>query len=152
MSEDLTSEGQILTELIPLIFRLNGALLTAGDELCRDFKMTSARWQVMGAISREALTASQAARRMGLTRQSVQRVADDLVNHGLAVKRTNPDHKRSPLIELTPVGLARLIEIDARQRVWVNILAKELDSRHINDAAAMIREIITRLETVTEEQ
>ena len=72
-----------LTGLILEIFRANGLLLAAGDRLSKDLGLTSARWQVMGAIGDGPLTASQVARRMGLTRQSVQRVVDLLAGEGL---------------------------------------------------------------------
>jgi DNA-binding MarR family transcriptional regulator len=44
------------------------------------------------------------ARRLGLTRQSVQRTADALVDEGLAAYEPNPDHQRSPLLILTDHG------------------------------------------------
>ena len=40
-----------LTELILETFRLNGRLLAAGDALVRDLGLTSARWQILGAIA-----------------------------------------------------------------------------------------------------
>ncbi|MDE0095181.1 MAG: helix-turn-helix domain-containing protein, partial [Gammaproteobacteria bacterium] len=61
--------------------------------------MTSARWQVMGAVdqSKHSLTVAQIARRMGLARQGVQRIVNDLVELGFVVLEENIDHKRSPL-------------------------------------------------------
>lgn len=44
------------------------------------------------------------ARRLSLTRQSVQRVADALVESRLAGYAPNPDHRRSPLLRLTSAG------------------------------------------------
>ena len=49
----------------------------------------------MGALDARPLTASQVARRMGLTRQSVQRVVDLLAAEGLiSALEKNPDHRR----------------------------------------------------------
>jgi len=42
--------GEALTHLIVDIFRLQGSLLAAGNELTRDLGLSSARWQVMGAL------------------------------------------------------------------------------------------------------
>jgi hypothetical protein len=39
-----------ITDLILETFRLNGELLTAGDRLVADLSLTSARWQVLGAV------------------------------------------------------------------------------------------------------
>ncbi|MDH3233798.1 MAG: MarR family transcriptional regulator, partial [Alphaproteobacteria bacterium] len=41
---------EAVTALILETFRLNGRLLAAGDRLVGDLGLTSARWQVLGAI------------------------------------------------------------------------------------------------------
>ena len=51
------------------------------------------------------------ARRLGLARQSVQRVAD-----GHATFEPNPDHQRSPLLILTSAGQAVLGTINTKSR------------------------------------
>jgi len=48
-----------MTNLILEIFRVNGLLLAAGDRLTRDLGLTSARWQVLGALAEGPLTAAQ---------------------------------------------------------------------------------------------
>ena len=63
-----TPAGSAFTGLIIETFRLNGELLAAGDELCADLGLTSARWQVMGAIDEGPLPVAHIARNMGLTR------------------------------------------------------------------------------------
>jgi hypothetical protein len=40
-----------VTQLVLETFRLNGCLLIAGDALVADIGLTSARWQVLGAIA-----------------------------------------------------------------------------------------------------
>ncbi|HET8726173.1 MAG TPA: helix-turn-helix domain-containing protein, partial [Alphaproteobacteria bacterium] len=81
-----------MSRLVLKVFRLNGALLEAGDTLVRDTGLTSARWQVLGALAEHGAprTVSQIARAMGLTRQSVQRVTDDLHDSGLVEFLPNP--------------------------------------------------------------
>jgi DNA-binding MarR family transcriptional regulator len=56
------------------------------------------------------------ARRLGITRQSVQRVADAIVAEGLATYEPNPDHQRSPLVILTGTGESVLDTINAQVR------------------------------------
>jgi hypothetical protein len=62
------------------VFRLNGILVAVGDTLVAPLGLTSARWQVMGAIAeaKGMLPVAGIARNMGLVRQSVQRIADEL--------------------------------------------------------------------------
>src|SRR5260221_4680783 len=86
-----------VTELILEIFRTNGRLLAAGDALVADIGLTSARWQVLGAIalSPVPLPVAHIARNMGLTRQAVQRLANEMARDGLVRFMANPHHRRA---------------------------------------------------------
>src|SRR3712207_7347407 len=85
-----------VTELILETFRLNGRLLAAGDALVRDLGLTSARWQVLGAVamSPAPLPVSHIARNMGLSRQNVQRLANELEAQGIIRFAANPHQDR----------------------------------------------------------
>jgi DNA-binding MarR family transcriptional regulator len=61
-------------------------------------------WYALSVFSAKPLPVSQAARRLGTTRQAVQRSANELLTRGLAATETNPDHRASPFIVLTPKG------------------------------------------------
>src|SRR6266545_3407065 len=123
--EARTVEAKAATHVILSTFRANGLLLAAGDRLTADLGLTSARWQVLGAIALadRPLTVPQIARRMGLTRQSVHATVNRLVRDGLAELAPNTDHRRSQLVCLTKGGRAKYSAIDRRQAVWVNRLA-----------------------------
>ncbi|TIW72492.1 MAG: MarR family transcriptional regulator, partial [Mesorhizobium sp.] len=45
-----TPTGKALSDLILDLFRLNSRISAAGDRLVADLGLTSARWQVLGAI------------------------------------------------------------------------------------------------------
>jgi DNA-binding MarR family transcriptional regulator len=94
-----TRAGGAATELVLAIFRANGLLIASGDQLSASEGLTSARWQVMGAIALadRPLTVPQIARRMGLTRQSVHATVKRLVADGLVELAPNADHRRSQL-------------------------------------------------------
>ena len=72
--------GEALTDLVLAVFRLNGRLLAAGDHLVSDLGLTSARWQVLGAIALAPSPQPVAwlARSMGLNRQGVQRIVNEM--------------------------------------------------------------------------
>ena len=138
-----TPAGSAFTGLIIETFRLNGELLAAGDELCADLGLTSARWQVMGAIDEGPLPVAHIARNMGLTRQAVQRVADELAREGFIAFADNPHHRRAKLAGLTAKGRASLDEVNRRQAVWANRIAEGLDPAAI-EAAASLAETLRR--------
>ncbi len=102
--------------LIADIYEAAGALRTSGEVIARQEGQTLARWHVMAAVSDSPLTVASAARRMGLTRQAVQRVANELVADELARFADNPDHRTSPLLELTRTGEELLTRIEGRAR------------------------------------
>jgi len=143
-----TPEGAALTELVLEVFRLNGALLADGDRLVGDIGLTSARWQVIGAaaLSPVPLPVAAIARNMGLTRQAVQRVANDLERAGFVRFAPNPHHQRAKLVVLTASGTAAYRAATARQAPWANRIAACLDQRRIRATRAVLRTIAQQLD------
>ncbi|MFZ5736805.1 MAG: MarR family winged helix-turn-helix transcriptional regulator [Pseudomonadota bacterium] len=92
--------------LVLEVFRLNGALIRFGDALVKPLGLTSARWQVLGSVAhgRGTFSVARLADNMGLARQSVQRIVDELADAGLVGFAPNPAHKRAKLVALTPRG------------------------------------------------
>src|ERR1700735_4194323 len=114
----------VIAKLIVAVFRLNGRLLDAGDRLVSEIGLTSAWWQVLGALSLSPapLPVAHIARNMGLSRQSVQRTADLLAENGLVRFAANPHHQRAKLVVLTPEGIASVADAEQRQRPWAREL------------------------------
>lgn len=137
-----------VTQLILETFRLNGCLLIAGDALVADIGLTSARWQVLGAValSPVPLPVAHIARNMGLTRQAVQRLANEMERDGLVRFAPNPHHRRAKLVLLTPRGKSAYDAAIKRQGPWASSLANGLSIKQIEVAAAMLRTIRQRLE------
>jgi DNA-binding MarR family transcriptional regulator len=143
-----TPEGEAATQVILSVFRANGLLLAAGDLIAEEEGLTSARWQVMGAIAlaERPLTVPQIARRMGLARQSVHVTVKRLVDDGLLELAANADHRRSQLVCLTERGRAAYAAMDARQAAWVNRLADGIDRTESETTARVLAELCQRLE------
>jgi DNA-binding MarR family transcriptional regulator len=139
---------QALTELILTVFRLNGDLLAAGDKLVHDLGLTSARWQVLGAIalSPVPLPVAHIARNMGLTRQAVQRVVDDMREAGFVHVDPNPHHRRAGLIALTEKGESAYRRAIARKEIWAEGLCAGLSPDGIEAANALLRDLQRRLD------
>lgn len=98
-------ERDLLSTAALTTFRLNGQFLTLAEGLARPAGLTAAWWQVLGAVLDGPLTVAGIARAMGITRQSVQRIADLVVGEGLAEYADNPAHRRAKLVAITGAGL-----------------------------------------------
>jgi DNA-binding MarR family transcriptional regulator len=148
--EKTKSQGKtkrdLFTDLVLEVFRLNGQLLAEGDRLTAEFGLTSARWQVMGAIDGEAIPVVQIAHKMGLKRQSVQRLVDVLADEGLVEFRENPHHQRAKLVQLTDEGHKKLEQIEQIQREWANSIANGLDVEQIRNTINLLQQLRTRLQ------
>ena len=140
-----------LTSLILEVFRLNGALIAAGDDLVADLGLTSARWQVLGAIALapSAETVARLARSMGLHRQGVQRIVNELATEGIVVLGDNPRHRRAKLVRLTEKGEELFRAAGRRQRPWARNLAKSLDGRTINTTCLALEALRKKLQRAT---
>ena len=140
-STDSRAAGRALTGLVLDVFRLNGNLLATGDALVQDLGLTSARWQVLGAVARSPvpLPVAHIARNMGLTRQAVQRVVDDMHADGLVRLEPNPHHRRAMLVAMNESGETAYRQAGERQERWVDGLAAGLAPDAIEAAATLLK-------------
>jgi DNA-binding MarR family transcriptional regulator len=136
------------------VFRLNGVLIAAGDALVEPLGLTSARWQVMGAVAeaRGGLPVAGIARNMGLVRQSVQRIADELAAEGTVRFASNPHHRRAKLVQLTARGTALFEEASARWQAMTDALVAALGSGEVERATALLRACREQLQPPTQEE
>ncbi|MDO6965409.1 MarR family winged helix-turn-helix transcriptional regulator [Rhizobium alvei] len=141
---------EILTELLLTVFRINGKLLQDGDVLTAPLGLTSARWQVLGAIalSGAAQTVPDIAGKMGMTRQGAQKQVDRLQANGLLASRPNPRHKRSPLYALTDEGTRAYSAISERYSKWSEALSDPLEQELLEKAMYCLTAIEARLADV----
>lgn len=141
----------LLTGIILGVFRLNARLLEQGDRLVAPLGLTSARWQVLGAIALagEPLTAPQIAAAMGITRQGALKQIKLAIAAGLVVPIENPRHERSPLHALTPQGTLAYDAAMALQRQWVRTLARGLPADDLQAAQRILAALEAGLTEVT---
>ena len=108
-----TSLNVEMQRLAANLFEAASAMRRDGEMIAREAGQTQARWQVLWIAANGPLSVPALGRRLGVTRQSVQRIANALVDEGLATFDPNPDHERSPLFILTDKGRQVLGEINA---------------------------------------
>ena len=143
-----TAQGDTLTDLILDLFRANSLLLTAGDRLVAPLGLTSARWQILGAIvgAERPEPVAWLARNLGANRQNVQRIVNDLARDGLVAFETNPHHRRAQLVVLTDKGKQVYDAAGRLQVPWVNGLAEGLSVKEIEAAHRVVTTLRSRLE------
>lgn len=143
-----TPSGEVLTDLILMVFRLNGRLLAAGDSLVADLGLTSARWQVLGAIalSPNLQPVAWLARSMGLNRQGVQRIVNEMRDDGLVELRPNPHHRRAHLVALTKRGEHAFAAASRLQAPWANALAKGIQAEELAKTQRLLATLCERLD------
>ena len=142
-----TPSAETLTDLVLTLFRVNNATLVWGDRLVRRFGLTSARWQIMGAIAYadRPQPVAWVARDLGANRQNVQRIVNELAKEGLVGFEINPHHKRAQLVVLTKAGRQAY---DDAIRTWdpaAEDLAKGLSSDELATALRVLSVLRNRL-------
>ncbi len=138
--QDLLSAAAITT------FKLNGQFLALAEELARPAGLTAAWWQVLGAVLGEPLTVAGIAREMGITRQSVQRIADILSGRGLAEYLPNPAHRRAKLLAPTEAGRTAIARIGPGHADAAARLAKALGEQPLAEAVAALQTLSAALD------
>ena len=91
------------------------------------------------------LPVAHIARNMDLTRQAVQRLANEMARDGLTRFAPNPHHERAKLVLLTAAGERAYATATTRQVPWANAVAKGLSPEEINAARATLGALRDRL-------
>lgn len=130
------------------VYELAGTSRETSERIARASGQTAARWHVMSVVSEQAATVATIARRLGLTRQSVQRVVNDLVDGRLVALHPNPDHARASLVALTPEGERVVEELFARSEASRTRLLElaEVEAADLDAARATLQALLRAFE------
>lgn len=139
-----TDEGLAVGYLVDPVVEVEQAFLAAARAMTEPSGLTPARWRVLSAVRDAARTvpAIAARVRMGMSRQAVQRIADELVSSGHAYWIGNPAHRRSRLLEPTDHGFVVLDAIITRQVAWANAVGARLDADELRRTADVLRSVL----------
>jgi DNA-binding MarR family transcriptional regulator len=141
-----TEAGALLTEVILTTFRLNARLLEAAQELAAHGGITAAWWQVLGGVLDQPRTVAAIGRRMGMTRQGVQRVADLLVANHLAEYRPNPAHRRAKLLACTEAGYWAIRQISFVAHPFGDRIGAQVATDELRNTLTTMRDLVGVLE------
>ena len=143
-----TPAGDALTRLMLDLFRLNSLILVSGDRLVAPLGLTSARWQLLGAIvaAERPQPVAWLARDLGANRQNVQRIINDLEREGLVTFAPNPHHRRAQLVVLTDKGKRAYKSAMDLQAPWVNELSDGVAVKDLETVHRVIMALRAKLE------
>ncbi|MEU4802665.1 MarR family transcriptional regulator [Actinosynnema sp. NPDC023587] len=141
-----SAAGDALTDVVMRTFRLYGGFLEAAEVMAKPVGLTAAWWQVMGVVLRQPLPVSGIAREVGLTRQSVQRIADLLVDKGLAEYLPNPAHRRAKLFRPTEEGFRAIGDLRAAQHAWADRISAQVDADDLRTTATVLERLVAALD------
>ncbi len=145
-----TSSGaaEALKELLIEATLLHWHVAAASRALAADGDLTNAQVSVLRTLQADgSQTVPQLAAARGVARQPVQRSVDELAAQGLVRLTTNPRHKRSRLVTLTPAGRRRLTQMERRQSSWLRPMTDGLSERSLRTASTLLRRIRERIAT-----
>lgn len=128
MSDEVDPKVAAYRLLIADVTELVGRSRATSEVMARAVGHTVARWHLMSVLSDGPRSVASAARRLGLARQSVQRVANELLAERLVVARPDPADGRAPRFELTARGRHAVDELYRRS---------ELDRADLVEAAGI---------------
>ena len=143
-----TPAGDAVSKVILDLFRLNNRLVTAGDRLVAGLGLTSARWQILGAIvhAERPQPVAWLARDLGANRQNVQRIVNDLQHEGLIAFAPNPHHRRAQLVILTDKGRQTYDDAMRLQAPWIDALSDGLRVEDIETTHRVMTALRQKLE------
>ena len=136
-------------ELLFELERATNAALEGVDRALADLRITAAGWRILRTLARApaAQPVSRVAAVLGLRRQSVQRVVDDLVEDGILEVAPNPHHRRAKLLIVSPKGRELFsLAVDIEHR-----LANDLDSvLPIDRVKTILKALVSRTGVASE--
>jgi len=143
----------LFLDLVLSLFRLNGLLISEGDDMTEALGLTSARWKVITlfrsgviALSNSGLTVPGIARVLGQSRQAVQRITDVMVTDGLLSYQTNPKHKRSVLVVLTEEGKTAYQALRDVQDPWAIRNTEDIPIEDLDAGLRLVHRLIQKFD------
>lgn len=129
-----------MEQLYSELFDAAGLGRRVGEQIAALAGQTQSRWQTMWTIDAAgSLTIPQIARRLGVSRQNEQRVVNDLVEAGLAEYVPNPDHKTSPLAQLTIEGARVLATINGAAEASHLAILQQFSDTQVRQLRRLLR-------------
>ena len=144
-----TPAGQAIEDLIVEIVATFFLLRAEGMRMGVVSSSGEGYWSVLRLLKlKGAQTVPQIARYRYVPRQSVQKLANEMLEDGVIELVNNPAHKRSKLLRLTPKGDAVFQELSDRIAVLTETLAVQGDAAQLQNAVGVVKNLHEQLRTM----
>jgi len=126
-------------------------LRAAGEKIGAVNKWGGGTWRFLDSLATDGpQTVPNLARARSVSRQRIQKLADELAADGLLEFTDNPAHRRSKLVRLTPAGTAEHARLTARIQGWAEELALDMKPKDLKRAAKVLNTLAGRLADVAD--
>ncbi len=144
-----TQAGQAIEDLIIEIVATFFLLRAEGMQIGVVSSSGEGYWSVLRLLKVNGpQTVPQLARYRYVPRQSVQKLANEMLNDGVIEFLNNPANKRSKLLRLTPNGEAVFAEMSDRIATLAETLAEQQDAAQLQNAANVVKRLHEQLRTM----
>jgi DNA-binding MarR family transcriptional regulator len=140
-------DGSAVTEMIIELMQAFFRLRAAGRSMGAVTPSGRGLWGFLRTLARQGpRTVPEIARQRPVSRQRIQRLADDAAADGLVEFVPNPRHKRSRLVRLTAKGERAFADMSDRISAWAGDVAPDLDPRDVAAATRVLRQLRAHLD------
>ena len=141
-----TPEGEAVFRLMLEVLQTFHRLRAVGAEEGAVTASGGGSWGLMRSLAEGGpQTVPAIARARPVSRQYIQKLADELAAEGLVEFVDNPGHKRSKLVRLTQAGRTRYRSVSGRIQQLADQLGRGLDVKELAAAAEVIAQLRARL-------
>jgi DNA-binding MarR family transcriptional regulator len=141
-----TLAGQVIEELIVEIVATFFLLRAEGMRIGVVSPSGEGYWSVLRLLKvNGAQTVPQIARYRYVPRQSVQKLANEMLADGVIELVNNPAHKRSKLLRLTPKGEVVFQELSSHIAALSETLAEQGDADKLQNAVVVVKHLHEQL-------
>ncbi|MSP47908.1 MAG: MarR family transcriptional regulator [Alphaproteobacteria bacterium] len=141
-----TPEGAAIFRLMLEVLQTFHRLRAAGAEEGAVTSGGGGSWGLMRSLAEGGpQTVPAIARSRPVSRQHIQKLADELAADGLVEFVDNPAHRRSKLLKLTPAGRTRYKTLSTRILEIADELGRGFDAAEVGAAADVVARLRAKL-------
>lgn len=115
------------------------------SRLQNEFDVTFPRFDILSQLYRvpDGLILGELSQRLMVSPGNITSVIKRLMDDGLIVRNQNPNDRRENIVQMTPLGREKFIQMAASNEEWVRNLTKELAPADVKALLALLQKMKT---------